>query len=345
MRPKPRRNRANTRARWNNWVFANYGECESRAIECEKQSEKGLARTFFWCLSIVQFVQQKPGRLPWHLSTPIDSARRAASIYHATFPVWRFGFLIFELILNFGSNNFAPRWFGGYFCSTMVRRYSSAGNFAPRWFGGQFGAGNVAPRWFGGNVRRAILRDDSSAGSSARVILWHGSSADSSARVILRHGCSADSSADSSAVILRHGSSAEQFCATVVQENNVRRVYRYIQILPYFAENLQPETFIGKVGMYLQGGKIAFYRRVAARGGNNTQWVSDWESTGFIVGVGWAKGNALTPCLISRDEGRYRARVNNISDRVPFLPASYLNPHSKKLIWEDLGDDRVLEVW
>eukprot|EP00399_MALV-I-05_sp_L67-4_P000201 gene202-34_t len=111
----------------------------------------------------------------------------------------------------------------------------------------------------------------------------------------------------------------------VIKETKIQETPRkvkgwYIQPLrhipPKTTQAMRNERFEGSMGLYIKNGKIAFFRKYAHA-------KTDWESTGFIIGLDWAHGSKLTPCLAFRDEGHYHVRVNKIDSVPPFEPARY----------------------
>merc|ERR1711920_344818 len=97
----------------------------------------------------------------------------------------------------------------------------------------------------------------------------------------------------------------------------------YIQPLP----TLPPgERFHGRLGLYLQGGHLAFFRRPGSAsndvddGASVESLASPWECTGFVSDLAWAAGQRLTPCLAFRSEGAYKVRLARISKTPPGVP-------------------------
>jgi len=112
----------------------------------------------------------------------------------------------------------------------------------------------------------------------------------------------------------------------VIRERKVcespRRVQgSYIQPLPTITPDL---GFKGSLGLLLQGGHIAFYRRHAAHNKPETdaepEESNPWESTGFVTDLSWAEGKRLTPCLAFRNEGRYRVSAVSVVSQPPLAP-------------------------
>mmetsp|Transcript_27250 Transcript_27250/g.71788 ORF Transcript_27250/g.71788 Transcript_27250/m.71788 type:complete len:373 (-) Transcript_27250:538-1656(-) len=129
----------------------------------------------------------------------------------------------------------------------------------------------------------------------------------------------------------------------VIREMKVREAPRkvegaYIQPLPMLPPG---KRFIGRLGLYLLRGRIAFVRRSALRlaaddedllratrglDGNSDPEVmakeaslelGPWETTGFVSDLAWAAGRRLTPCLAFRDAGGYRVQIASVSTEPP----------------------------
>lgn len=79
--------------------------------------------------------------------------------------------------------------------------------------------------------------------------------------------------------------------------------------------------FEGSMGLFLQEGHLAFFRRHAARAGEGEELeVGPWESTGFVTDLSWAEGRRLTPCLAFRNEGLYQVRMICLNSSPPVMP-------------------------
>jgi hypothetical protein len=109
----------------------------------------------------------------------------------------------------------------------------------------------------------------------------------------------------------------------VIRERKVREAPRkvegaYIQPL---SQTPTGRRFEGSMGLYLQRGNLAFFRRCVDRGTDGgPPTPGPWESTGFITDLAWADGQRLTPCLAFRDEGKYNVRIVQVSPLPPQLP-------------------------
>lgn len=68
------------------------------------------------------------------------------------------------------------------------------------------------------------------------------------------------------------------------------------------------EKFMGRMGIYIKSGEIAFFRQVKDE---------PWETTGFIADLSWAEGSRLTPCLAFRDGGAYKVSVTKVGPTPP----------------------------
>lgn len=111
----------------------------------------------------------------------------------------------------------------------------------------------------------------------------------------------------------------------VIKETKIQETPRkvkgwYIQPLRHIpsktSQALRNERFEGCMGLYIKDGKIAFFRKYAHA-------KTEWETTGFIIGLDWAEGRKLTPCLAFRDEGQYHVTVKKIASSPPFEPNRY----------------------
>lgn len=104
----------------------------------------------------------------------------------------------------------------------------------------------------------------------------------------------------------------------VISERKVceapRRVQgMYVQPLSAVAPS---RSFQGSVGLYLRGGRMAFFRRCC--GADSAPGA--WESTGFVTDLSWAEGRRLTPCVAFRSAGSYEVRAERLSATPPFEP-------------------------
>lgn len=120
----------------------------------------------------------------------------------------------------------------------------------------------------------------------------------------------------------------------VIRERKVREAPRkvegaYIQPLPTLSPG---ERFHGFLGLYLQGGNLAFFRRSVGSaavldrvnsGAGGSSVSSKWECTGFVSDLSWATGRRLTPCLAFRSEGAYQARIARICGQPPLHPEAW----------------------
>lgn len=111
----------------------------------------------------------------------------------------------------------------------------------------------------------------------------------------------------------------------------------YIQPLSAITAN---HPFLGSVGLYLRGGRLAFFRRRCSEGSGSH--VEPWESTGFVTDVAWAQGQRLTPCVAFRSAGKYKVRATRVDTTPPFLPKPVGKDHAlewSSLDWEATGSD------
>lgn len=107
----------------------------------------------------------------------------------------------------------------------------------------------------------------------------------------------------------------------VINEQEVSRSPRDVQgkyIQPLEAVASQ-KHFLGSVGLFLQAGRLAFFRRqfghCGKEGGNGA-----WESTGFVADLAWAAGSRVTPCIAFRSAGAYRVRMSRFGAAPPVWP-------------------------
>mmetsp|Transcript_89683 Transcript_89683/g.290198 ORF Transcript_89683/g.290198 Transcript_89683/m.290198 type:complete len:280 (-) Transcript_89683:126-965(-) len=103
----------------------------------------------------------------------------------------------------------------------------------------------------------------------------------------------------------------------------------YVQRLPAAAPGLR---FEGPMGLYVQGGRIAFFRRWACGDVDGTGAEPCWESTGFVTGLSWAQGCQLTPCLAFCKAGAYRVRVVGLATAPP-MPSHEVPPMCDEAAW------------
>jgi hypothetical protein len=85
--------------------------------------------------------------------------------------------------------------------------------------------------------------------------------------------------------------------------------------------------FVGRMGLYMQNGHIAFFRKYEKQDSGDEQSHS-WETTGFIMDVSWAEGRKLTPCLAFRDEGSYEVRIHQVASQPPIWPSKMLGAYN-----------------
>jgi len=129
----------------------------------------------------------------------------------------------------------------------------------------------------------------------------------------------------------------------VIRERKVQEAPRkvegaYVQPLPATTPGLH---FEGKMGVYLRGSHLAFYRRCCASpavGDGSTPPIDPesvpWECTGFVTDLAWAEGKRLTPCVAFRDPGSYRVRVARVGPRPPFEPAPPSKDGQSSVGWQ-----------
>ncbi|CAE7445632.1 unnamed protein product [Symbiodinium sp. CCMP2456] len=132
----------------------------------------------------------------------------------------------------------------------------------------------------------------------------------------------------------------------VLRERKVRESPRaiegtYIHLLPPAPPG---RKFEGAMGLYLQGGQLAFFRRwrVAMDNASHTATPNaemQWETTGFCTDLKWAQGPRLSLCLAFRDSGAYRALITQVNNTPPIQPSLSADAY-KESKWSLLyGDD------
>jgi len=97
--------------------------------------------------------------------------------------------------------------------------------------------------------------------------------------------------------------------------------------------------FEGSVGLYVQGGRLAFFRRwKSCEADDFATGTPVWESTGFVTDLSWARGPQLTPCLAFCKEGPYHIRTVSVCPEPPVLmkqvPAMCDEAAWKRFDWE-----------
>jgi len=127
----------------------------------------------------------------------------------------------------------------------------------------------------------------------------------------------------------------------VIRERKIREAPRkvegtYIQPLSTLTNG---QGFEGSMGLYLQGGRLAFFRRHVQRGAEGEPpQVGAWECTGFVTDLSWAEGRRLTPCLAFRDIGAYHLRNTLVGTEPPVsLPDAEMS--FKESQWRSLDWD------
>lgn len=120
----------------------------------------------------------------------------------------------------------------------------------------------------------------------------------------------------------------------VIRERKVREAPRkvegaYVQPLAMVPSG---RRFHGLMGLYLKGGRLAFFRRCDPAPGDTNTEPGQWETTGFISDLLWAEGRRLTPCLALRDAGAYRVKIVRVCAEPPRMPAEL----AAGGVWNDL---------
>mmetsp|Transcript_125619 Transcript_125619/g.366978 ORF Transcript_125619/g.366978 Transcript_125619/m.366978 type:complete len:278 (+) Transcript_125619:54-887(+) len=97
--------------------------------------------------------------------------------------------------------------------------------------------------------------------------------------------------------------------------------------------------FEGSVGLYVQGGRLAFFRRWrSCEADDFATGQPVWETTGFVTDLSWAQGPALTPCLAFCKEGAFHVRTACVCPEPPMqmqqVPAMCDEAAWKRFDWE-----------
>jgi len=138
----------------------------------------------------------------------------------------------------------------------------------------------------------------------------------------------------------------------IIRERKIREAPRkvegtYIQPLTTITSG---QGFEGSMGLYLQGGLLAFYRQHVERERGTEEkatglQVGAWECTGFVTDLSWAEGKRLTPCLAFRDVGDYHLRLTRIDAHPPVMPAerklAFDNSLWRSLDWDATEQDEA----
>lgn len=122
------------------------------------------------------------------------------------------------------------------------------------------------------------------------------------------------------------------------QEEPQRVIGAYIQPL-----TSNKARFIGKMGLFMQDGNIAFFRKYdkPEPQENGEPRVSRWETTGFIMDIDWAEGRKLTPCLAFRDQGSYNVRLAKLGSEPPIWPKKMRGAYNP-MTWTALNWDATV---
>jgi len=132
----------------------------------------------------------------------------------------------------------------------------------------------------------------------------------------------------------------------VIRERKVQEAPRkvegaYIQPLTTITDG---QGFEGSMGLYLQDGHLAFFRRhYKTTEGSEAPELGAWETTGFVTDLSWCEGRRLTPCLAFRNEGSYQVRMVCVSSTPPLVPerttAAYQDGNWSSLDWDATEQD------
>jgi hypothetical protein len=98
---------------------------------------------------------------------------------------------------------------------------------------------------------------------------------------------------------------------------------KYLNALPALD---QKQPFHGELGLFVNNGRIAFFRRcrngkVTSQKGEcvetGTSDEGHWETSGYVTDLTWAAGNLLTPCVAFRHAGDYRVKIGKVCSKSP----------------------------
>lgn len=120
------------------------------------------------------------------------------------------------------------------------------------------------------------------------------------------------------------------FLETTVCDSPRRVEGKFVSVLSAHDSGARTENdikchFHGTVGLFVLGGRIAFFRRcrpcqeVEVGGSTEGTKVNGvcWETTGFIKDLSWAVGSHLMPCVAFRKAGMYDVRVGKVCPQPP----------------------------
>lgn len=102
--------------------------------------------------------------------------------------------------------------------------------------------------------------------------------------------------------------------------------------------------FHGRVGVYVQANRIAFFRQTVHRSKSmevaNTgcsETSGCWETTGYIADLQWAESSLLTPCIAFRKAGAYDVHIGKVCYEPPLPLQDIQNATvaAAKPHWED----------
>lgn len=125
----------------------------------------------------------------------------------------------------------------------------------------------------------------------------------------------------------------------VIRERKVREVPRKVEGAYVQPLSMVPSgrRFHGLIGLYLQSGRLAFYRRCDPEPEEeNYGMPGQWECTGPVCDLEWAEGRCLTPCLALRDAGEYNVRIVKVCSEPPRLPTEPQGSGEGARVWNDL---------
>lgn len=123
----------------------------------------------------------------------------------------------------------------------------------------------------------------------------------------------------------------------VIRERKVREAPRKVEGAYVQPLSMVPSgrRFHGRMGLYLQNGRLAFFRRCdPAPGEEGYGQEGPWETTGFISDLLWAEGRRLTPCLALRDAGDYNVSIVKVCTQPPRPPTEMASGEGAE--WNDL---------
>jgi hypothetical protein len=123
---------------------------------------------------------------------------------------------------------------------------------------------------------------------------------------------------------------------TVLRERKIQESPRRVR--GAYIQPLAPQQgrFEGQLGLYIRGGEIAFFRRPKDERYICDNGMGPWETTGFIIGLQWAEGRRLTPCVAFGDKGMYRISITRLGSEPPVVPKRQSTSYSEA-VWREMN--------